>query len=180
MAGSISSILNTVQNNFNEFFTPTQQIPAVAFYFGPEWIGQQSGPAQIIAFPGRETAIGPEPHYNLPNQPRELRQMWTQILWMIWAPYVPGVPFAPDTPPISTSVFKTDNVEIIRAALVQAIHAAGVGSYKLDGGDWYVESDQVAMAGVSYVLSTRWKIPLIDIVEKTAQITSIPVTTDVE
>jgi hypothetical protein len=80
----------------------------------------------------------------------------------------------------SYSAAKTDNVELIRAALVQAIHAATVGSYKLLTGSWYVKSDQFAMAGLSYVLTTEFNIPLIDYAEGMAVVTSTPLTSIVQ
>ena len=231
--GAISSIFSVVQNNFTELFVPTPAVQNVAFYYGPEWIGQQSGPAQIIAFPDRETMIGPEMHFNPPAQPRQLRRALTRILWMIWAPFpplanwqgstvvvagqttVPSVmnqngfyftgtagttggiePSWPATvgatvvdgtvtwtctgTTASYSAIKTDNVETIRAALVQAIHAGTVGTYKLLSGEWYSKSVQFGMAGLSYVLTTEFNIPLVDVAEGLATVTSTPLTSIVE
>ena len=232
MSAALSTVFAAVQNNFGLLYAGGP----VPFYFGPEWLGVQSGPNQIVAFPTRDTFEGPQVTYNAPGQPRQLRRAWTTVEWMLWSAWAPltqwsagatiagganGIPSAGNangfmytanatggatgaTEPVwpttlgasvldgtvtwtnagttaAYTVTKTDNVEAMRAALVQAHHEAMSGaSYRLIRGDWYRESDQFAMVGVLYVLTVEYWIPLSDSIETPATITAIPLNTQME
>lgn len=77
---------------------------------------------------------------------------------------------------IAYTASKTDNTELIKAALIQAIHAGSVGAYHLLDGEWYSESDQFAMRGTLYVLATEFWIPAVDAAEGLATVTKAPIT----
>lgn|GEM_PF-7110852 len=80
----------------------------------------------------------------------------------------------------SYTLYQFDAAYQIRGWIVQAIHAAAVGSYHLLGGEWYKKSDQLVMDGMWYTLSTEFRTVITDTPEGTAVIRSVPIAAKLE